>query len=139
MAIKVNPKFVDIGKASAARESSTDLILLVKQVKHRPTHVRELFLTSIDYGVYGDACVTGISGVFFPLDSHAQYTVFRPQLPTDIQKRFHIRAVSAALLLAMMMIAPQAQDNICLERQHTHNGMGVENGHKTIKDSWSYH
>jgi hypothetical protein len=38
-----------------------------------------------------------------------------------------------------MQGCPQAQDNSCLEQHHTHSGMGVENGHKTIKDSWSPH
>jgi hypothetical protein len=110
MAMKGNPKFVGIGKSSAARAAFKDLIVLVKQVAQRPTHVREIFYTIIDYGGYCDACGTGIGGVFFPLDSHAEYTAFRLQLPTDIQKHFHAGIVTmgdlelaAALLLTMML------------------------------------
>jgi hypothetical protein len=75
--MKGNTKFVGIGKASSARAAFTDLIVLVKQVAHIPTHVHELCSTSIDYDGYCDACGTGIGRVF----SHAQYTVFRLQLP----------------------------------------------------------
>jgi hypothetical protein len=36
------PKFVGIGKSSAARVAFKDIIVLVKQVAQRPTHVREI-------------------------------------------------------------------------------------------------
>jgi hypothetical protein len=64
MAMKGNPKFVGIGKSSAARAAFKDLIVLVKQVAQRPTHVREICSTGIDYGGYCDTCGTGIGGVF---------------------------------------------------------------------------
>jgi hypothetical protein len=110
MTMKGNPIVLGIGKSSAARSVFIDLVVLVKKVVHRPTHDHELCSTSIDYGGYCDACGTSTGGVFFSLDSKAQYTVFRLQLPTDIQKRFHAGAItmgdlelSTALLLAMML------------------------------------
>jgi hypothetical protein len=57
-------KILGIGKSSAARATFKDLIVLVRQVAQRPTHVCELCSTSIDYGGYCDACGTGIGGVF---------------------------------------------------------------------------
>jgi hypothetical protein len=61
-----------------------------------------------------------------PLDPHAEYTVFRLQLPTDIQKQFHAGVVtmgnlelSSALLLTMML---------------EHAGLALK--HKTIA-AWS--
>jgi hypothetical protein len=48
--------------------------------------------------------------VFFPLDSHAKYTVFRLKLPTDIQRQLHARVVTmgnlklASVLLLTMML-----------------------------------
>jgi hypothetical protein len=126
MAMKVNPKFVGIGKSSAARAAFKDLIVLVKQVAQRPTHVRELCSTRIDYSSYYDACGTAIGGVCFPLDLHVEYTVFRIQLPTDIQKRFHAGVITmgdlelAATLLLFMMLE--------------HAGLALK--HKTIS-TWS--
>jgi hypothetical protein len=126
MAMKGNPKFVGIVKSSATRAAFNDLIVLVNQVAQRPTHVREICSISIDYGGYCTACRIGIGGVFFPLDSHAEYRVFRLQLPTDIQKRSHAGIImmgdlelAAALLLTMML---------------DHAGLSLK--HKTIA-AWS--
>jgi hypothetical protein len=52
----------------------------------------------------------GIGGVFFPLDSPVDYTVFRLQLPSNIQHCFSAGFITmgdlelpAALLLAMIL------------------------------------
>jgi hypothetical protein len=65
-------------------------------------------------------------GLLFALDSHAEYTVFRLQLPTDIQKQLHAGVVTmgdlelaAALLLTTML---------------EHAGLALK--HKTIA-AWS--
>jgi hypothetical protein len=90
---KGDPKFVGIGKASAAREAFIYFIVLVKQVAHRPMHVRELCSTIIDDGGYCDVCGTGVCGMLFPLESPVDYIIFCMQLSTDIQKRFYAGGV----------------------------------------------
>jgi hypothetical protein len=122
MAMKGNPKFVEIGKSSAARAAFKDLIVLVKQVAQRPMHVREICSTTIDYGGYCDACGTGIGGVFFPLDSHTEYTVFRLQFPADIQKHFHAGIVT--------MVDLELAAALLLTRMLEHTGLALN--HKTI-------
>jgi hypothetical protein len=106
---------VGIGKHSVARAAFVDIVVLIKQVNHRPTRVRELCSTSINYSGYVDAGATGLGGVFFPLNSDVEFTVFRLQLPVDIHTRFHSGLVtmgdlelSVAFLLTVMLEASVA-------------------------------
>jgi hypothetical protein len=92
-----------------------DIVVLIEQVEHRTTNVKELFSTSINYGGYGDACTSGLYCVFFPLNSPVEFTVFRLQPPVDIQTRFHSSLatmddleISSSLLLTMMLEASGA-------------------------------
>jgi hypothetical protein len=112
MVTKVNLPFVGISMHSAARAAFVDIVILIKQVAHHSTHVRELCSTSTNYSGYGYACATGLGSVFFPLTAQVELTVFRIQLPVDIHTSFHSGQVtmgnlelSAALPLTMMLEA----------------------------------
>jgi hypothetical protein len=87
-AMKGDPKFFGLGKMIPVRAVLEIILCLLKQVANRSTHVRELCSTTIDYGGYCGARGTSIGGTIIPLDSPVEETVFRFELPQNIQKRF---------------------------------------------------
>jgi hypothetical protein len=109
-AMKGDPKFVGPGKPIPVRSTLEDLLCLLKQAANRPTYVKELCPTTIEYGGFYDTCGTCIGGTSMPLDSSVQDTVFQFELTCDIQKRFQAAIFTmadielAALVVMQLML-----------------------------------
>jgi hypothetical protein len=111
MAMRGSPAHVPSGRKSEVHESLGDWLQLVKGLKARPTSVRELVATSVDYYGYCDACNTGAGGVWLPLDSALEPIVWRVAWPEDIVRRLATYdnlsisdAESAGVLLQQMAL-----------------------------------
>ncbi len=78
------PKVVGLGKGSDVRSALLDLCSLLKILKGRPTHVRELVLTMPRYVGYHDAAAEGAGGVWFSLVHDMPPCIWRLPFPDDI-------------------------------------------------------
>jgi hypothetical protein len=70
-----NPKIIGLGKGSDVQSAFLDLCSLLKILRARPTHVRELVLTMPWYVGYHDAAAEGAGGVWLSVSS-------RPRVPS---------------------------------------------------------
>jgi hypothetical protein len=61
-----------------------DWITLLQRISLRPTHVRELVMSSPSFMGYVDACAFGAGGVWFSGQSNLEPTVWRVQFPAYI-------------------------------------------------------
>ncbi len=66
-AMQGNPRIIGLGKNSEVREALEDIILLLRILSSRSTHVRELVPNMPHYVGYHDAAAEGAGGVWFLL------------------------------------------------------------------------
>jgi hypothetical protein len=83
-AMQGNPRIIGLGKNSEVREALEDIILLLRILSSRPTHVRELVPDMPHYVGYHDATTEGAGGVWFLLVDDMPPQVWRVGFPIDI-------------------------------------------------------
>jgi hypothetical protein len=85
-ALKGLPDSVGLGTASEVRLALLDVAFVLRDLAHRPTHVKELTQQPLDYTGYCDASAFGAGGVWFGAKSPLSPVVWRVQWPTDITR-----------------------------------------------------
>jgi hypothetical protein len=83
-AMKGSPKHVGMGASSEVQADLEDLILLMKMLSRRPTHVTELVTDMPHYTSYHNATAEGAGRVWFSLINHMLPSVWREEFPTNI-------------------------------------------------------
>ena len=83
-AMQGSPKMIGLGKDSELRTALEDIILLLKILSSRPTHVNELVPSMPHFAGYHDAAAEGAGGVWFLLVEPMQPCVWQNKFPTNI-------------------------------------------------------
>ncbi len=73
-----------MGASSEMQAALEELILLMKMLSRRPTHINELVADMPHYTGYHDALAEGAGGVWFSLIDHMLPSVWREEFSTDI-------------------------------------------------------
>jgi hypothetical protein len=79
------PRHIGLGEKSEVTEALSDIVVLIKLLSRRPTHVREILAGVPSYAAFHDAAAEGGGGVWFSLKYAMVPLLWRLPHPDDIR------------------------------------------------------